>query len=95
MNFFSLFLLLFLGFSSKSFALISKVKISNQNLPAILKADIVSGDQINSEIKASGNVEITKDSAVLYANSATYNKNSKYIFAQGDVRIKNLEIGIY
>ncbi len=93
MNFFSLFLLLFLGFSSKSFALISKVKISNQNLPAILKADFVSGDQINAEIKASGNVEITKDFAVLYANSATYNKNSKYIFAQGDVRIKNLEIG--
>lgn len=93
MKFFSLFLLLFLGFSSKSFALISKVKISNQNLPAILKADNVSGDQINAEIKASGNVEITKDFAVLYANSATYNKNSKYIFAQGDVRIKNLEIG--
>ena len=93
MKFFSLFLLLFLGFSSKSFALISKVKISNQNLPAVLKADIVTGDQINAEIKATGNVEITKDSAVLYANSATYNKNSKYIFAQGDVRIKNLEIG--
>ncbi|MFM7702644.1 MAG: LPS-assembly protein LptD [Alphaproteobacteria bacterium] len=93
MNFFSLFLLLFFGFSSKSFALISKVKISNQNLPAILKADIVSGDQIKAEINALGNVEITKDSAVLYANSAVYNKNSKYIYAEGNVRIKNLEIG--
>lgn len=93
MNFFSLFLLLFFGFSSKSFALINKVKISNQNLPAVLKADIVSGDKINAEITATGNVEITKDSAVLYANSAVYNKNSKYIYVQGDVRIKNLEIG--
>jgi len=93
MNFFSLFLLLFFGLYTNSYALITKVKIANHNLPAVLKADIVFGDQINSEIQANGNVEITKDSAILYAKSARYNKKSKYIFAEGDVRIKNLEIG--
>jgi LPS-assembly protein len=61
--------------------------------PAILKADEVTGDQINNILIASGNVEIVKGSAIIYADQITYNKNGGLIRAIGNVKIKNIEIG--
>jgi LPS-assembly protein len=86
-------LLIFLTQYAEAFALINFKATKQSNLPAILKAKIVSGDQINGDINAKGNVEITKDSNVIYADEVNYNKNTKIIKAFGNVKIKNLEIG--
>ena len=86
-------LLIFLTQYAEAFALVNFKATKQSNLPAILKAKIVSGDQINGDINAKGNVEITKDSNVIYADEVNYNKNTKIIKAFGNVKIKNLEIG--
>ena len=86
-------LLIFLTQYAEAFALVNFKTTKQSNLPAILKAKIVSGDQINGDIKANGNVEISKDSNVIYADEVNYNKNTKIIKAFGNVKIKNLEIG--
>jgi LPS-assembly protein len=86
-------LLIFLTQYAEAFALVNFKATKQSNLPAILKAKIVSGDQINGDINAKGNVEITKDSNVIYADEVYYNKNTKIIKAFGNVKIKNLEIG--
>ena len=87
------FLLIFFAQYTEAFALINPKTVKKSNLPAILKAKIVSGDQINGDINAKGNVEISKDSNVIYADEVNYNKNTKIIKAFGNVKIKNLEIG--
>jgi LPS-assembly protein len=86
-------LLIFLTQYAEAFALVNFKATKQSNLPAVLKAKIVSGDQINGDINAKGNVEITKDSNVIYADEISYNKNTKIIKAFGNVKIKNLEIG--
>lgn len=86
-------LLIFLTQYADAFALVNFKNTKQSNLPAILKAKIVSGDQINGDINAKGNVEITKDFNVIYADEVNYNKNTKIIKAFGNVKIKNLEIG--
>ena len=86
-------LLIFLTQYAEAFALVNFKTTKQSNLPAVLKAKIVSGDQINGDINAKGNVEITKDSNVIYADEISYNKNTKIIKAFGNVKIKNLEIG--
>jgi len=86
-------LLIFLTQYAEAFALVNFKTTKQSNLPAVLKAKIVSGDQINGDINAKGNVEITKDSNVIYADEIRYNKNTKIIKAFGNVKIKNLEIG--
>jgi LPS-assembly protein len=86
-------LLIFLTQFAEAFALVNFKSTKQSNLPAVLKAKMVSGDQINGDINAKGNVEISKDSNVIYANEVNYNKNTKIIKAFGDVKIKNLEIG--
>lgn len=86
-------LLIFLTQYAEAFALVNFKATKQSNLPAVLKAKIVSGDQINGDINAKGNVEITKDSNVIYADEVNYNKNTKIIKAFGNVKIKNLEIG--
>jgi len=85
--------LIFLIFPCFDAQALVNAKVKKTDLPAVLKADIVSGDQIKGEIKASGNVEISKDSSVIYANQVVYNRNSKIIAGEGNVRIKNLEVG--
>lgn len=87
------FLLIFLTQHANAFALVNFKTTKQSNLPAILKAKIVSGDQINGDINAKGNVEISKDYNVIYADEVNYNKNTKIIKAFGNVKIKNLEIG--
>ena len=72
-------LLIFLTQYAEAFALVNFKATKQSNLPAILKAKIVSGDQINGDINAKGNVEITKDSNVIYADEVNYNKNTKII----------------
>ena len=92
MNFLFAVLLIFLTHYANAFALVN-FKTPKSQLPAVLKANIVSGDQITGDINAKGNVEISKESNVIYADEVTYNKNTKIIKAFGDVKIKNLEIG--
>ena len=92
MNFLFAVLLIFLTQYANAFALVN-FKTPKSQLPAVLKANIVSGDQITGDINAKGNVEISKESNVIYADEVTYNKNTKIIKAFGDVKIKNLEIG--
>jgi len=92
MNFLFAVLLIFLTQYANAFALVN-FKTTKSELPAVLKANIVSGDQITGDINAKGNVEISKESNIIYANEVTYNKNTKIIKAFGDVKIKNLEIG--
>jgi len=87
------FLLIFFTQYAEAFALINPKTAKKSDLPAILKANIVDGDQINGEITAKGNVEISKDSNILFADEVIYNKNTKIIKAFGNVKIKNLEIG--
>jgi LPS-assembly protein len=87
------FLLIFLTQYAEAFALVNFKTTKESGLPAVLKAKIVSGDQIKGEINANGNVEISKDSNIIYADEASYNKNTKIIKANGNVKIKNLEIG--
>jgi LPS-assembly protein len=87
------FLLIFLTQYVDAFALVNFKTTKESGLPAVLKAKIVSGDQIKGEINANGNVEISKDSNIIYADEASYNKNTKIIKAFGNVKIKNLEIG--
>ncbi len=92
MNFLFAVLLIFLTQYANAFALVN-FKTTKSQLPAVLKANIVSGDQVTGDINAKGNVEISKESNIIYANEVTYNKNTKIIKAFGDVKIKNLEIG--
>ena len=92
MNFLFAVLLIFLTQYANAFALVN-FKTTKSQLPAVLKANIVSGDQITGDINAKGNVEISKESNVIFADEVTYNKNTKIIKAFGDVKIKNLEIG--
>jgi LPS-assembly protein len=87
------FLLIFLTQYAEAFALVNFKTTKESGLPAVLKAKIVTGDQIKGEINANGNVEISKDSNIIYADEASYNKNTKIIKAFGNVKIKNLEIG--
>lgn len=93
MKFLFAVLLIFLTQYAEAFALVNFKTTKQSNLPAVLKAKIVSGDQINGDINAKGNVEITKDSNVIYADEVNYNKNTKIIKAFGNVKIKNLEVG--
>ena len=85
--------LLFFLLSSNSFALPKSTNFkSNPNSQTILKADQIDGDRITNEIVASGNVEVARDSSVVYADKVTYDKNGATIRAIGHVKVKNFEI---
>jgi LPS-assembly protein len=90
---FYLIILLLICFNHQAFAIVSVGNIVKSNLPAILKANIVSGDQINQTIIAKGNVEISKGSSIIFADEVQYNKSSKIISGKGNILVKNLEIG--
>ena len=76
-----------------SFASIAKPASNKQSLPSVLKADDVEGDQITNIMKATGNVELRRDNSVVYADQMVYDKNTGYIRAIGNIKIKNVEIG--
>ena len=91
---FLLFFLLTLFFAKNSSAILPLKKITAQSAPAILKADEVRGDKNSNKLFAEGNVEIAKGESVVYANQMVYEKDDKTVRAIGNVRIKNIEIGI-
>ncbi len=83
-------------YTNHSFAIDNSFKIKKSkknNLPLILKADEIEGDQILKTVNAKGNVEAIKDTTVIYADQINYNKINKKIIANGNIKIKNLEIG--
>jgi LPS-assembly protein len=92
MNYLITFFLLFFA-AQNSWALPSFKKNSQASLPAILKADTIDGDKLTNVITANGNVEVSTDGSVIYADQLTYSKNDKTIRAIGNVKIKDFEIG--
>lgn len=92
---FKTFLLIasFISFSLKANALPSINKSLDNKTPTVLKANIVDGDKITNVITATGNVEITKGSSIIYANKVIYEKNGGIIRAIGNVRVKDIEVG--
>ena len=62
-------------------------------MPTVLKADFVDGDGLNKVITAHGNVEVKKDTSVVYADKIIYDKKNQTIKAFGNVKIKNIEVG--
>lgn len=79
-------------FTTESFALPSfKQKKSETN--TVLKADEIDGDRVENVLIARGNVEVSKDSSVIYADEIRYYKDDQVIRGIGNVRVKNIEIG--
>jgi LPS-assembly protein len=62
-------------------------------LPSILKADNVNSDQINSILDATGNAELRRENSVVYADEVFYYKNSGWVKAIGNVKLRNIEVG--
>ena len=97
-NFFKLFLIaVTCPFFCLSEATAFNAKISTNSpqskMPAILKADEITGDSANQIVTANGNVEIIKGDAITNSDQVIYDKNSKKLTALGNVTIKNLELG--
>ena len=64
---------LLLFFSSNSFAVPMGGKVkSDPNAQTILKADEIDGDRVRNIMTASGNVEVTRDGSVVYADQIIY-----------------------
>lgn len=79
--------------AENSLALPSFKRNNHDSSQTILKADQVDGDRATNTLVADGNVEVIKGSSVLRANSLIYKKNDKMLFADGDVRVKDFEVG--
>ncbi len=80
--------------SVSSYAGFVKPSSNNQeSLPSVLKADDVEGDQIKGLMSATGHVELRRDNSVVFADQMTYDKNSGWVRAIGNIKIKNIEIG--
>ncbi len=62
------------------------------SLPTVLKAKQITSDDNNIFI-ATGNVEITKEQGIMFADKITYDKQAKEINAIDNIKIKNIEIG--
>ncbi len=80
-------------FLSDAFALPKFNKTNNPTASTVLKADEISGDKITNVLTATGNVEVNKGVSTAYSNKAIYDKNTKTIFLEGDVKVKDIEIG--
>ena len=79
-------------YSVSAFAL-PAFKKSKSSGNAILKADRVDGDRVNNVIIARGNVEVSKDSSVIYTDELFYYQNKQTMRGVGNVRVKNIEVG--
>jgi LPS-assembly protein len=71
----------------------SPEEASQAELPSILKADKVDGDKISNTLNAFGNVELSNGSNLLLSNELSYNKDLERIYAKGNVKIKNYDLG--
>lgn len=67
--------------------------LKGNNLPTVLKAKHVRGDQLKQEIIADGNVEIKKNNSTFFADEVIYRKKEKTFFANGNLHATDLEIG--
>ncbi|HLD77376.1 MAG TPA: LPS assembly protein LptD [Rickettsiales bacterium] len=65
----------------------------NSEKPSILKADKIDGDRNTNIVIATGNVELSNDISVAKSEKMTYDKNKGWLRAEGNLRIKDLEIG--
>lgn len=95
-----LLLLIFSGLSMNAFAqeIIPETKeeASDESpppAPTILKADEVDGNRITNVVTATGNVELTRGNSIIYSDQMSYDKNSGYVTANGNIRAKNIEVG--
>ncbi len=77
--------------SSWAFPAIKKGKESA--LPTILKADQIDGDRIENVLTATGNVEVSKGTSIVFADKIIYDKKGGMVRAFGHVLIKDLEVG--
>lgn len=66
---------------------------NKESLPSVLKADDVEGDQLTNLMKATGNVELRRDNSIVNADEMIYDKNSGWVRAIGNIKIKNIELG--
>lgn len=91
--FFTISYLLLITLNVNKALAIPSTNLKDNKLPTILKAKLIEGDNNNELIIASGDVEISKGLSVIYSDQLTYDKLNKQIFANGNLRIKNLEVG--
>lgn len=95
-QFFFQFLLLLIFTSTNCFAIAFKPPSSankDSESPAVLKADIVEGDRVSNVVTATGHVEVTKDKTVITSDVMTLDKNSGWLKADGNVRMKDPDFG--
>ncbi len=93
LSFIAIFLSLVLT-DSDAYAALAKPNSKNkESLPSVLKADNVEGDQLTNLMKATGNVELRRDNSIVNADEMIYDKNSGWVRAIGNIKIKNIELG--
>jgi LPS-assembly protein len=80
-------------YSTSSFALPSFKQSKTSGVPAVLKADRIDSDRVNNVLIASGNVEVSKDNSVIYADKLFYYQDKKTIRGIGNVKVKNITVG--
>ncbi len=94
------FLLILVFFNSGNLA-IAKNKIKSQNnsktepssLPIKIIADRIDGDANSNKINASGNVELLRNNAIIYADKVIYDKNTNRFEVKNNIKIQNIEVG--
>jgi LPS-assembly protein len=80
-------------FATNSFAIASFGEKKSSSGNAILKADQIDGDRTNNTLIATGNVEVLKESSIIYADKVIYHQDEKIINGVGNIKVKNIEIG--
>ncbi len=97
----TLILLSILIFFNSSNLAIAKNKIKSQSnsktepnsLPIKIIADKIDGDANSSKINASGNVELLRNNAIIYADKVIYDKNTNRFEVKDNIKIQNIEVG--
>jgi LPS-assembly protein len=64
-----------------------KQVLPNPNSPVLLQADVITYDQQNGLVVATGHVEISQNDKVLQADRVTYNEKTQVVTADGHVSI--------
>jgi len=72
---------------------IAKNKSESSSLPIKITADKINGDANSNQINASGNVELIRNNAIIYADKAIYDKNKKWFEVKNNIKIQNIEVG--
>ena len=63
----------------------------NNDQPSVLKANKIDGDRNTNIVTAIGDVELSNDTAVATSDQMSYNKDTGWIKAEGNLKIKDLE----